>query len=157
VRLAAMAPDRCRPFDKNRQGILLGEGAAVFVLESEAHAQRRGATVQAEVGGFGLTCDAYHITRPHPDGTGNARAMREAITRSGLTPDDVDFVNAHGTGTSANDSVESKVVNEVFGARRIPVTSVKSVIGHCMGASSALEAVSCIETLLTGILPPTMN
>jgi 3-oxoacyl-[acyl-carrier-protein] synthase II len=157
ARLGALAPERCQPFDLNRKGLLLGEGAGILVLESEAHAVRRGATALAEVGGYGLACDAYHITRPHPDGTGNARAMREAITRSGLTPDDVDFVNAHGTGTSANDSVESKVVNEIFGARRIPVTSVKSVIGHCMGASSALEAVSCIETLLTGILPPTMN
>lgn len=157
ARLGALAPERCQPFDLNRKGLVLGEGAGILVLESEAHAVRRGATALAEIGGYGLACDAYHITRPHPDGTGNARAMREAIARSGLSPEEVDFVNAHGTGTSANDSVESKVITEVLGPRRVPVTSVKSVIGHCMGASSALEAVSCVETLLTGIIPPTMN
>jgi 3-oxoacyl-[acyl-carrier-protein] synthase II len=157
ARLGAIAPDRCQPFDLHRKGLLLGEGAGVLVLESEAHAVRRGATALAEVGGYGLACDAYHITRPHPDGYGNARAMREAIARSGLTPADVDFVNAHGTGTSANDSVEAKVVREVFGPRSPALTSVKSMIGHCMGASSALEAVTCVETILTGIYPPTMN
>lgn len=157
ARLGALAPERCQPFDLNRKGLVLGEGAGVLVLESQGHAERRGANALAEVGGYGLACDAYHITRPQPDGHGNARAMREAITRSGLSPDEVDFVNAHGTGTGANDSVESKVINEVFGARRVPVTSVKSVIGHCMGASSALEAISCVETLLTGIVPPTMH
>lgn len=157
ARLGALAPERCQPFDLNRKGLVLGEGAGVLVLESEAHAERRGATALAEIGGYGLACDAYHITRPQPGGDGNARAMREAIARSGLDPSEVDFVNAHGTGTAANDSVESKVIAEVLGARRPPVSSVKSVIGHCMGASSALEAVSCVETLLTGIMPPTMN
>lgn len=157
ARLGAIAPERCQPFDANRKGLILGEGAGVLVLESEAHAVRRGATALAEVGGYGLACDAYHITRPHPEGTGNARAMREAIARSGLSPEDVDFVNAHGTGTSANDSVESKVMREVFGDRRVPLTSVKSMIGHCMGASSALEAVTCVETILSGLYPPTMN
>lgn len=157
ARLGAIAPERCQPFDANRKGLMLGEGAGVLVLESEAHAVRRGATALAEVGGYGLACDAYHITRPHPEGTGNVRAMREAIARSGLTLDDVDFINAHGTGTSANDSVESKVIREVFGDRRVPLTSVKSMIGHCMGASSALEAVTCVETILSGLYPPTMN
>lgn len=157
ARLGAIAPERCQPFDANRKGLIIGEGAGVMVLESEAHAVRRGATALAEVGGYGLACDAYHITRPHPEGAGNIRAMREAIRRSGLAPDDVDFINAHGTGTSANDSVESRVVREVFGARRVPLTSVKSMIGHCMGASSALEAVTCVETILSGMYPPTMN
>lgn len=157
VRLGAVAPERCQPFDLNRQGLIVGEGAGVFVLETEAHAVRRGATVLAELGGYGIACDAYHVTRPRPDGAGNARAMREAIWRSGLTVDDVDFLNAHGTGTRANDAVEATVVREVFGPRRVPLTSVKSMIGHCMGASSALEAVTCIETLRTGVYPPTMG
>jgi len=157
VRLGAVAPARCQPFDLNRLGLIVGEGAAVFVLETEAHAVRRGAQVLAELGGYGIACDAYHVTRPRPDGIGNARAMREAVARSGLSVDAVDFINAHGTGTRANDTVEATVIAEVFGERRVPVTSIKSMIGHCMGASSALEAVTCIETLRTGIYPPTMG
>ena len=157
VRLAAMAQNRCQPFDLNRQGLILGEGAGVLVLESEEHAVRRGAVAQAEVGGYGLTCDGYHITRPHPDAQGSIGAMRQAIERSGLGPQDVDFVNAHGTGTRANDNAEAKVMREVFGDRRVPISSVKSMIGHCMGASSALEAVACIMTIETGVYPPTMG
>jgi 3-oxoacyl-[acyl-carrier-protein] synthase II len=157
VRLAAMATDRCQPFDKNRQGLIVGEGAGVVVLESEAHAVRRNANVVAEVGAIGITCDAYHITRPHPDATGSIGAMRQAISRSGLTPADVDFVNAHGTGTKANDQAEAKVMHEVFGDRRVPISSMKSTIGHCMGAASALEAIGCVMTIETGIYPPTMG
>ncbi len=108
-------PEHCQPFDKNRKGLLIGEGAGVLVLESEEHARKRGAPLLAEVGGYGLACDAYHITRPHPEGKGSIRAMREAIAASGLKHDDVDFVNAHGTGTPANDQVESLVIKEVFG------------------------------------------
>ncbi len=157
VRLAAMAPERCQPFDLNRQGLLLGEGAGLLVLESEAHAQRRGARLQAEVRSHGMSCDAYHITRPHPDATGSIVAMRAAIERSGITPADVDFVNAHGTGTRHNDLAEAKVVREVFGDRRVPVSSMKSTLGHCMGAASALEAIGCIFTLETGLYPPTVG
>ena len=157
VRLAAMAPERCQPFDLHREGLLLGEGAGMLVLESEAHAVRRGAGARAEVGGYGLSCDAYHITRPHPDGAGNLAAMRSAIARSCLHPDDVDFVNAHGTGTKANDVVETKVISQVLGERRVPVSSVKSMIGHCMGAASALEAIACVMTLETGVYPPTIG
>ncbi len=157
VRLAAMAPERCQPFDLNRQGLLLGEGAGLLVLESEEHAMRRGATLQAEVGGHSLSCDAYHITRPHPDATGSIHAMRDAIERSGLSPDDVDFVNAHGTGTRHNDAAESKVMREVFGGRRVPISSMKSMLGHCMGAASALEAIGCIFTIETGLYPPTIG
>ncbi|MBV9948114.1 MAG: beta-ketoacyl-[acyl-carrier-protein] synthase family protein [Myxococcales bacterium] len=157
VRLAAMAPERCQPFDLNRQGLLLGEGAGLLVLESEAHAARRGARPQAEIGGYGLSCDAYHITRPHPDATGSVAAMRGAIARSGLAPGDVDFVNAHGTGTKHNDTAESKVMREVFGDRRVPISSMKSMLGHCMGAASALEAIGCIFTLETGRYPPTIG
>ncbi|HWW88601.1 MAG TPA: beta-ketoacyl-[acyl-carrier-protein] synthase family protein [Vicinamibacterales bacterium] len=157
VRLAAMAPEKCQPFDLNRQGLLLGEGAGLLVVESEAHAARRGARPQAEVGGYGLSCDAYHITRPHPDATGSIGAMRDAIRRSGLVAGDIDFVNAHGTGTRQNDAAESKVVREVFGARRIPISSMKSMLGHCMGAASALEAIGCVFTLETGLYPPTIG
>jgi 3-oxoacyl-[acyl-carrier-protein] synthase II len=157
VRLAAMAAERCQPFDANRQGLLLGEGAGVVVLESESHAKRRGARLDAEIGGYGLSCDAYHITRPHPDATGSIGAMRSAIERSGIGPDDIDFVNAHGTGTHHNDAAEAKVVRTVFGGRRVPVSSMKSMLGHCMGAASALEAIGCIFTLETGIYPPTIG
>ena len=157
VRLAAMAPERCQPFDLNRQGLLLGEGAGLLVLESEAHALARGAAPRAEVGGYGLSCDAYHITRPHPDATGSIAAMRGAIARSSIAPADVDFVNAHGTGTRHNDVAESKVMREVFGDRRVPISSMKSMLGHCMGAASALEAIGCIFTLETGVYPPTIG
>lgn len=157
VRLGAVAPDRCQPFDKNRKGLIIGEGAGVLVLESEAHAVRRGATPMAEIGGSGLACDAHHITRPHPEGTGSLMAMREAIARSGVTADDIDFINAHGTGTHANDKVESLVIREVFGDRPVPVSSMKGMLGHCMGAASALEAVACVLTVQTGIYPPTMS
>lgn len=157
VRLGAMAPERCQPFDLNRQGLILGEGAAVFVLESEAHAVRRNARVLAEVGGYGLACDAFHITRPHPEGEGTIQALRQAIVSSGLTPDQVDFINAHGTATKANDVIEARSIHQVFGGRRVPVSSIKSMIGHCMGAASALEAVSCLETIRTGWYPPTIH
>ncbi|HEX5659917.1 MAG TPA: beta-ketoacyl-[acyl-carrier-protein] synthase family protein, partial [Polyangiales bacterium] len=157
VRLGAIAPERIQPFDKQRKGLLIGEGAGILVLESEEHALKRGATILAEVGGYGLACDAHHITRPHPTGKGNITAMRAAIEASGLTPEQVDFVNAHGTATPANDQAETLVMHEVFGARRVPISSIKSMIGHCMGAASALEAVACVETTLTGLYPPTIN
>ncbi|AKF07513.1 beta-ketoacyl-[acyl-carrier-protein] synthase family protein [Sandaracinus amylolyticus] len=157
ARLGAMSPDKCMPFDKNRKGLILGEGAAMLVLESEGSVVRRGAVPLAEVGGYGLACDAHHITRPHPDGAGSITAMRQAIESSGLTIDDVDHINAHGTATPNNDSVEALVIRKVFGDKRVPVTSIKSMIGHCMGASSAMESIACVMTLQTGIIPPTTN
>jgi 3-oxoacyl-[acyl-carrier-protein] synthase II len=157
VRLAAMAQQRCQPFDLNRQGLILGEGAGLVVLESEEHAVRRGAQAQAEVGGYGLSCDAYHITRPHPDAAGSIAAMRACIERSGLSPEDIDFVNAHGTGTRHNDIAETKVMRDVFGDRKVPISSMKSMLGHCMGAASALEAIGCLMTLETGVYPPTIG
>lgn len=156
VRLGAVAPERCQPFDKNRRGLIVGEGAGMLVLESEAHAVRRNAAVLAEIGGSGLACDAHHITRPHPEGTGSLKAMHEAILRSGVSAADVDFVNAHGTGTVANDKIESLVIHEVFGERPVPVSSMKGMLGHCMGAASALEAVACVLTVQTGVYPPTV-
>jgi 3-oxoacyl-[acyl-carrier-protein] synthase II len=157
VRLGAMAPERCQPFDRNRKGLLIGEGAAVLILESEEHMLKRGGVPLAEVGGYGLACDAFHITRPHPEGKGSAKAMRDCIAETGIRPDDVDFVNAHGTATAANDQVEARVIQEVFAGRRVPVSSVKGMLGHCMGAASALEAVACVETTLTGFYPPTIH
>ncbi|MBX3231582.1 MAG: beta-ketoacyl-[acyl-carrier-protein] synthase family protein [Labilithrix sp.] len=157
VRLAAMAQERCQPFDLHRQGLILGEGAGVLVLESEAHAVKRNARVLAEVGGHGMTCDAYHITRPHPEAAGSISAMKQAIERSGLEPDAIDFVNAHGTGTKHNDSAESKVMRDVFGERKVPISSMKSMLGHCMGAASALEAIGCLLTLEQGLYPPTIG
>jgi len=157
VRLGAIAPERCQPFDKNRQGLILGEGCGMLVLESEEHAVRRGADAVAEFGGYGLACDAYHITRPHPEGTGTVAATRRALAEAGIGPDDVDFINAHGTGTHANDLIEAKATREVFGARPVPISSVKSMIGHAMGASSALEAVASVMTVKTGVYPPTIG
>jgi len=157
VRLGAMAPERCQPFDKNRRGLLLGEGAAILILESEAHLVARNGVPLAEVGGYGLACDAHHITRPHPEGEGSIAAMLRAIHSCGITADDIDYVNAHGTGTPANDAIEAKVMRHVFGDRKIPISSIKSSIGHCMGAASALEAVACIMTVQTGIYPPTLG
>lgn len=157
ARLGAMSPDLCKPFDKNRRGLILGEGATMLILESEESVVRRGAIPLAEVGGYGLACDAHHITRPHPEGSGSIAAMRQAIESSGLTPADIDHINAHGTATPNNDSVEALVINKVFGNRRVPVTSIKGMIGHCMGASSAMEALACVMTLQTGIIPPTTN
>lgn len=157
VRLGAMAPERCQPFDRERKGLLLGEGAGMMILESEAHMLRRGGQPLAEIGGYGLACDAHHITRPHPEGAGSLLAMRRALDASRITAQQVDFVNAHGTGTHSNDPVECAVLKEVFGERKVPTTSIKSMLGHCMGAASALEAVSCVLTIQTGIYPPTIH
>ncbi len=157
VRLGAVTPDLVRPFDADRKGLCVGEGAGMLVLESEESMLRRGATPLCEVGGYGLACDAHHITRPHPEGEGSELAMRAALTSSGLTPAQVDHINAHGTATRANDAVEAKVIKKIFGDHRPLVTSIKSMIGHCMGAASAIEAVACVMTLQQGVIPPTMN
>lgn len=157
ARLGAMAQEKVRPFDRERDGILIGEGAGILILESEESLVRRGGRPLAEVGALGLACDAYHITRPHPEGEGCKEAMRLAVVGSGLGFDEVGHISAHGTGTPANDVIESKVINDLFGGRRVPVTSLKSMIGHCMGAASAIEAIACVETLNRKIIPPTTN
>src|SRR5690606_10408718 len=131
--------------------------AGILVLESEASLVRRGGRPLFEVGAVGLACDAHHITRPHPEGEGSRRALLAAIERSGLTPRDVDHVNAHGTGTPANDLIEARVLREIFGDHRPPVTSLKSMLGHCMGAASALEAIACVLTIESGTIPPTIH
>ena len=145
----------CRPFDRNRQGFVPAEGACILVLEELEHARKRGAPILAEIAGYGASCDATHITAPDPSGAGLAYAVRRALDGAKLTPDQVGAVYAHGTGTIANDLVESKVLNSVF--REVRVSAVKSMIGHALSASAALGAAAAVKTLLTGLLPPTIN
>ena len=145
ARLGAVAPEVCRPFDRNRKGMIPGEGAGVLVLEPLKRAQARGARVYAEVAGYGLSCDAHHMTAAHPEGDGAARAMMRALEESGTRPEDVSYVSAHGTGTPTNDRLETIAVKRLFRehAYRVPVSSVKSMLGHTMGAASAIEAAVC--------------
>ncbi|HEV8203075.1 MAG TPA: beta-ketoacyl-[acyl-carrier-protein] synthase family protein [Pyrinomonadaceae bacterium] len=155
----AMAPEMCQPFDKNRKGLMPGEGAAVLVLESLDKAERRGAHIYAEVTGFGVSCDTYHITGPDPTGRGAVDATISALKTSGLKPEDIDYVSAHGTGTKPNDRVETLATKKVFGdlAKRIPMSSIKSMIGHSFGAASAIEAAACSLIIENGMIPPTIN
>jgi 3-oxoacyl-[acyl-carrier-protein] synthase II len=159
ARLGAIAPEICQPFDRDRQGMIPGEGAAVLVLEPLDRALARGATVYAEVAGYGLSCDAHHMTAAHPEGDGAARAMERALRCAGLAPDDVDWVSAHGTGTPTNDRLETIAAHRLFGgrARRLPMSSIKSMLGHTMGAASAIESVACALAIFTGRVPPTIN
>jgi 3-oxoacyl-[acyl-carrier-protein] synthase II len=159
ARLGAIAPDRCRPFDRDRKGMVPGEGAAVLVLERLSAARARGAHVYAEVLGYGVSCDSHHMTAAHPEGDGAIRAMQAAMTESAVSPSDVDYISAHGTGTPTNDRVESLAVRKLFGERasHVPMSSIKSMIGHTMGAASAIEAAVCALALATGWVPPTMN
>jgi len=158
-RLGAIAPKRCQPFDKNRKGMVPGEGAAILVLEPLEAASARGATIYAEVLGYGVSCDSHHMTAAHPQGDGAIRAMVAAMRESGISPDDVDYISAHGTGTPTNDRVESLAVRTLFGdgASAVPMSSIKSMIGHTMGAASAIEAAACSMALKSGWVPPTMN
>lgn len=158
-RLNAIAPEVCRPFDANRQGMLVSEGAAVLVLEELERAVARGATIYAELLGDGLACDAHHPTAPHPEGLGAILAMRRALQSAGLKPSAVSYISAHGTGTKANDQTESKAVYTVFDpdADEIPTSSIKSMLGHTMGAASAIEAVACSLAIYHSMVPPTMN
>jgi 3-oxoacyl-[acyl-carrier-protein] synthase II len=154
-RLYAMAEDTCAPFDQDRQGMLLGEGAGVLVLESGEQAKKRKADIYAEVLGYGLSCDAGHITIPAKEGI--AKAMAKALKNSRTIPCDIDYISAHGTGTSANDKAEAQAVNSVFGGRKVPMSSIKSMLGHSLGAASALEAIACCLAIKTGNVPPTIN
>jgi 3-oxoacyl-[acyl-carrier-protein] synthase II len=158
ARLGAIAPERCQPFDRRRRGMIPGEGAAVLVLEPLARARARGAKVYAELAGYGLSCDAHHMTAAHPEGLGAARAMERALADCGLAPGEVSYISAHGTGTPTNDRLETLAVERVFGAgMRIPISSVKSMLGHTMGAASAIEAAVCALAIDTGSIPPTIN
>lgn len=147
------------PFDINRSGFVPGEGAGILVIESLEHALERRATILAEIGGYGSTCDAYHITAPDPEGEGSIRAMRECIAQAGISPDEVDHVNAHGTGTKLNDSGESHAIEQVFGARSAEMytTSVKGALGHMLGAAGAVEAIVSILTIANDAIPATVG
>ena len=148
-----------RPFDQTRDGFVIGEGSGILVLESLAHAEARGATILAEIVGYGTTCDAHHITSPTPGGVGGAAAMRLALEDGGIAADSVDYVNAHGTSTPANDSNETAAIKSALGSRAkdIPVSSTKSMTGHLLGGSGGIEAVACVLALRNGVVPPTIN
>lgn len=147
------------PFDASRDGTVIGEGAGVLVLESLEHAQARGATILAEVKGYGLTSDAFHISSPREDGSGAARAMRQAVADAKLNPEDVDYIAAHGTGTPMNDAIETKAIKSAFGeaAYDVAISSIKSMTGHTLGAAGALSAVAAVQAMRTGYIPPTIS
>jgi 3-oxoacyl-[acyl-carrier-protein] synthase II len=148
-----------RPFDKGRDGFILGEGAGLVLLEELEHARRRGANIVAELAGVGLSADAHHITAPSPDGEGAIRAMRAALENAGVEPEAVDYINAHGTSTQLNDLSETRAIKSVFGAHayKLAVSSTKSVIGHLLGAAASVEVAFCALVIRDGILPPTIN
>lgn len=156
-RLFAVAPEKCQPFDKNRKGMIVGEGAGVLLLESQESAINRGAHIYAEITGYALSCDAHHMTAPSIDGV--VRVIKRALANSDTDTIEVDYISAHGTGTSANDKTECAAVKEFFGGRckKIPISSVKSMLGHTMGAASAIEAAVCCLAIQEGYIPPTIN
>ena len=148
-----------RPFDKNRDGFVMGEGAGVIVIETLEHAIARGATILAEIAGYGASSDAYHMTSPAPGGEGGARAMSLAIKEAGVSPAEVDYVNAHGTSTPYNDKFETQAIKTALGdhAAKVAVNSTKSMTGHLLGAAGGVEAVVCVKSILEGYLHPTIN
>jgi 3-oxoacyl-[acyl-carrier-protein] synthase II len=155
--LRLLDPAPCRPFDRDRRGMSIGEGAAFVVLERADHARARGARVYAELAGYGMTSDAFHVTSPHPEGEGMARAMRQALAQGRVEPRDVGYANAHGTATPQNDRIEACALRAVFGDGALLVSATKSMIGHTMAAAGALEAVATILTLVHDLVPPTAN
>jgi 3-oxoacyl-[acyl-carrier-protein] synthase II len=154
--LKLLDPEPCRPFDRDRRGMSIGEGGAFVVVEAVEHARARGARIYAELGGYGMTTDAFHVTSPHPDGEGMARAMQAALDTAGVPASAVGYVNAHGTATPQNDRIEAQAITRVFGAGAL-VSSTKSMIGHAMAASGSLEAVATILSLVHDLLPPTAS
>lgn len=147
------------PFDKDRSGFVMGEGAGIVLMESLEHAKARGANILAEVVGYGSTCDAYHITSPDPDGTGAAKAMEQAINEAGINANEVSYINAHGTSTQLNDKFETIAIKKVFGedSYNIPISSTKSMTGHLLGAAGAIETIICVKSLQDGFIPPTIG
>ncbi|MBR4883120.1 MAG: beta-ketoacyl-ACP synthase II, partial [Bacteroidales bacterium] len=148
-----------RPFDKNRDGFVMGEGSGILIFEEYEHAKARGAKIYAEVVGSGMTADAHHITAPHPEGHGAIQAMKLALKEAGLEPKDVDYINVHGTSTPLGDIAELKAIKELFGehAYKLNISSTKSMTGHLLGAAGAVESIACISAMTTGIVPPTIN
>jgi 3-oxoacyl-[acyl-carrier-protein] synthase II len=157
--LRLMDPEPCRPFDASRAGMNIGEGAAILVLEELDRARRRGARIYAELAGYGLTCEAYHATAPEPEGRAVAATLSAALDAARVDPSDVDHVNCHGTATLQNDKAEARGMHRVFGerARRLPVNSIKSMIGHCLGSAGAMEAAVLALTIARGVIPPTIH
>ena len=149
----------CRPFDKDRDGFIMAEGGGVIVLEEMEHALNRGAKIYAEVVGYGASCDAYHITAPSENGEGGARAMQMAIDDAGISPDKIDYINAHGTSTPLNDPTETTAIKTILGehARKVKISSTKSMTGHTLGAAAGIEAIVCCKSITTGKLHPTIN
>lgn len=149
----------CRPFEKDRNGFVLGEGCGILVIESESHAKNRGATILAELSGYGSTDDAFHVTQPAKGGTGAMKAMELAVKDSGLNLDQIDYINAHGTSTQYNDKNESAAIIELFNKhhKKLKVSSTKSMTGHCLGAAGGVEAVASVKTILEQVIPPTIN
>jgi 3-oxoacyl-[acyl-carrier-protein] synthase II len=154
---SAIAPEKCQPFDKNRKGMIPAEGAGILVLEPLENAKKRNAPIYAEILGYGLSCDAYHMTTASVEGI--VECMKKALREAGITPQNVDYISAHGTGTVANDRNECSAIREVFGPdyQNIPVSSIKSMLGHTMGAASAFEAITCSLVVKNDMLPPTIN
>jgi 3-oxoacyl-[acyl-carrier-protein] synthase II len=157
--LRLVDPESCKPFDKRRQGLSLGEGAGILILEEMNHALSRGADILGEILGYGICADAYHLTAPEPHGEGIARAIAMALRNAAVDPSRVDYINAHGTGTISNDVAETNGIKRVFAtkAQSIPISSIKSMVGHCLGSAGAIEAVSTLLTIKEGTIPPTIN
>jgi 3-oxoacyl-[acyl-carrier-protein] synthase II len=157
--LRSVDPEPCRPFDRERRGLSIGEAAGILVFEEWERAKRRGAPILAEFLGYGVTSDAYHMTAPDPSGAAGGRTVKSALAAAGVNPEDVDYVNAHGTATPQNDSAETAALKAGLGERasRIPISSIKSMIGHCLCASGAIEAVATVMTTLEGRVPPTIH
>jgi len=157
--LQALSPTVCRPFDRNRDGLALGEGAAVLIIEELGRARARGARILAEISGYGESSDSFHITRPDPSGAGAAAAMDMAIDDAGTSPTQIDYINAHGTGTPPNDTMEAAAIQSVFGpyGARVPVSSTKPMTGHLLGGAGVVEAVVTVMAMNSGMLPPNLN
>ncbi len=155
--LQASTSEKIRPFDKNRTGLVLGEGAAILALEEMESARVRGATILAEVTGYGISTDNHHLTQPHPSGIGPLQAMQRALASAGRAPEEVDYINAHGTATPFNDATEGTAIAQLFGDRAVPVSSTKSMMGHSLGAAGAIEAVFSIMAIRHGFLPANLN
>ncbi len=157
--LKALAPEKCQPFDKDRKGLVIGEGAGIMVIETLDFASKRNANIYAELKGYGMSCDGHHMTAPHPEGTGAIMAMTNALSMASVSYEDVDYINAHGTGTPLNDIMETLAIKSVFKERAsdIPVSSIKSMIGHTMGAASAIESVVSCLSIKNSAIPPTIH